>query len=314
MTTETTDVRSNPQEQIHHAASVIGGSQDRRKVFEAICFGKKKVKPISEIESRTGLSHKRVLEEGAKLHNSRLVRKTKINGEMTYEKDDFLSSKINLILKLADDPKALAAFPTKSNPRPSQSFTVNFHVPKELVNAEHLNIDIIDSFAKVKDVPLSMGRPLVPIDEEAFQQGLQKVIGEQGTFTDWGGETDDVFSTRLLFRDQRATVAFGLKGKGTRGLLVPAKMGRNGDQIQRLFRAQAEIFLVQYWGQIDESILEQMKNMAITKSLMEQGKTIYYGIIDGQDTQRIIAAYPQCFQIEKQVLAGPSEEIAENVA
>jgi hypothetical protein len=134
-----------------------------------------------------------------------------------------------------------------------------------------------------------------------FQQGLQKIIGEQGIFTDWGGETDDLFSTRLLFKGQRATVAFGLKGKGTRGILVPAKMGKNGDQIPRLFRAPAEIFLVQYWGQIDESILEQMKNMAITKSLMEQGKTICYGIIDGQDTQRIMSAYPQHFQVETQV-------------
>ncbi len=299
MTTETTDVRSNPQEQIHHAATAIGGSHDRRKVFEAICFGKKKVKVISEIESRTGLSHKRVLEEGAKLHNARLVRKTKINDEMAYEKDDFLSSKLKLILKLSEDPKAMAAFPTKSNPKSSQNIRVDFHVHKDLVNAEHLNIDIIDSFAKVKDIPLA-GRPIVPIDEEVFQQGLQKIIGEQGIFTDWGGETDDLFSTRLFFRGQRATVAFGLKGKGTRGILVPAKMGKNGDQIQRLFRAPAEIFLVQYWGQIDESILEQMKNMAITKSLMEQGKTIYYGIIDGQDTQRIMSAYPQYFQVETQ--------------
>jgi hypothetical protein len=185
---------------------------------------------------------------------------------------------------------------------------VNFHVHEDLVDVEHLNIDIIDSFAKVREVPLAMGRSLVPIDEELFQQGLQKIIGEQGMFVDWGGETDDLFSTRLLFRGKRAAVAFGLKGKGTRGILVPAKMGKNGDQIQRLFRAPAEIFLVQYWGQIDESILDQMKNMAITKSLMEQGKTIYYGIIDGQDTQRIIAAYPEHFRSENKVSSDSSEQ------
>jgi len=78
-------------------------------------------------------------------------------------------------------------------------------------------------------------------------------------------------------------------------------MGKNGDQIQRLFRAPAEIFLVQHWSQIDESILDLMKNLAISKSLNEQGKTIYYGIIDGQDTQRIMAAYPQHFPVESQV-------------
>jgi len=82
LTTETTDVRSNPNEQIYHAAKVVGPGEDRAKVFEAICFGKKKIKLISEIEKRTGLSHKRVLEEGARLHNGKIVKKTKVNGEM----------------------------------------------------------------------------------------------------------------------------------------------------------------------------------------------------------------------------------------
>jgi hypothetical protein len=71
-------------------------------------------------------------------------------------------------------------------------------------------------------------------------------------------------------------------------------MGKDGDQIQRLFRAPADVFLVQYWGQIDETILEQMRLMATAKSLFEK-RTIFYGIIDGQDTQRIILAYPECF-------------------
>src|SRR5205809_3163280 len=165
MTTETTDVRSNPNEQIHNAASVIGGAEDRRKVFEAICFGKKKVKLISEIESRTGLSHKRVLEEGAKLHNARLVVKTKVNGEMAYAKDDFLSSRLKKIFKLAGDPKALAEFPTKSNPKasPSSVINVNFAAPKNMVDTKVVRIDDIDSFQKVKDVPPSPKSKLAPI-------------------------------------------------------------------------------------------------------------------------------------------------------
>jgi len=299
MTTETTDVRSNPNEQIHNAASVIGGAEDRRKVFEAICFGKKKVKLISEIESRTGLTHKRVLEEGAKLHNARLVVKTKLNGQMAYQKDDFLSSRLQKILKLADDPKALAEFPTKSNPKapPSNVINVNFPAPKNMVDTKVVKIDDIDSFQRVKDVPLSPKPKLVPIGENLFQAGLQKILQEEGTFNDWGGETDDLFTNRLVLGGNRVSVAFGLKGGGTKGKLVPGKMGKDGDQIQRLFRAPAEVFLVQYWGQIDESILEQMKLVATAKSFFEK-KTIYYGIIDGQDTQRIIVAYREHFPMD----------------
>ena len=71
-------------------------------------------------------------------------------------------------------------------------------------------------------------------------------------------------------------------------------MGTNGDQIQRLFRAPAEVFLVQYWNTIDESVIEQMKICAIGKSFSE-GRKIYFGIIDGRDTARLMLAYPEFF-------------------
>ncbi len=74
-------------------------------------------------------------------------------------------------------------------------------------------------------------------------------------------------------------------------------MGKDGDQTQRLFRAPADVFLVQYWGQMDESILEQMRLMVTATSLFEK-RTNYYGIIDGQDTQRIILAYQEYFPQE----------------
>lgn len=133
-----------------------------------------------------------------------------------------------------------------------------------------------------------------PIEERKFKDGLKKILDEQGTFQDWGGETDDLFSTRLVLNKERRSVAFGLKGKGTSGILTPKKMGKRADQIQRLFRAQADVFIVQYNGQIDESIIEQMKNSAVAKSAAE-GRRVYYGVIDGQDTARILEAYANCF-------------------
>jgi len=57
-------------------------------------------------------------------------------------------------------------------------------------------------------------------------------------------------------------------------------MGKRGDQIQRLFRSPADVYMIQYWGQIDESIIEQMEKLATAKSALELRK-IFYGVIDG---------------------------------
>lgn len=291
MPTDVSDVRSNPQDQIAHAATVIGRSEDCRKVFSEIYRGKKAIKTASEIASNTSLPRLRVLQEAGKLSNNYIVKKTKVNGEIAYEKDPFYTQNKAKILKLAGNKKALAEFPTKTNPR-FGGVTLNVKLPKQLVDVEKVTIDDIDSFSKVKGIARNIAT--LPVDEKRFKEGLQRILNEQGTFQDWGGELNDLFSTCLILDGERKDVAFGLKGKGMTGTLTPKKMGHRGDQVQRLFRTPAEVFLIQYWNKIDESIIEQIKSFAVAKSALE-GKKIYYGIIDGQDTMRMIAAYPECF-------------------
>jgi hypothetical protein len=123
-----------------------------------------------------------------------------------------------------------------------------------------------------------------------------KIIGEKGKFKDWGGEKNDLCSTRLYFQGRRMATAFAFKGKGlTKKKLTPNFMGKNGDQIQRLFQSPAEIFILQYWSQIDDSVVEQMEMAAKIKSYSD-GKKIYYGTIDGQDSFRLIQAYKKQFK------------------
>lgn len=292
MSIDVSDVRSNPQDQIAHAARVIGRSKDCRNVFSAIYQGKRRIKTVSEIVKLTSLPRMRVLQEAGKLCNNHIIKKTKVGNELAYEKDPFYTQNKNTVLRLAGNREALEKYPTKTNPRIGGTIQISVLLPKEMADAKQITIDNIDSFAKV--LGLKPNQNLLPIDEKKFKEGLQKVLDEQGIFEDWGGESDDLFSTRLIMGGERKNVAFGLKGKGTTGILTPKKMGKRGDQVQRLFRAPADVFLVQYWGQIDESILEQMKYFAISKSVLEARK-IYYGIIDGQDTARILAAYPEYF-------------------
>jgi hypothetical protein len=293
MPIEVTDVRSSPHDQIAHAARVIGLSPDRRKVFLAIYKGKKKIKTVTEVVKLTSLPRIRVLQEAGKLCDNKIVQKTKIEKELAYDKDPFFSQNKIKILSLAGHKEKLDKFPTKISPRIKSLSVTTISLPKKIINIKQLTIDDIDSFAKVlelKQVPYQT----TPLDETKFKQGLQKILGERGVFQDWGGESDDLFSTRLIIKGERKSVAFGLKGKGTNGILTPKKMGKRGDQIQRLFRTPADIFLIQYWNQIDESIIEQMKQFAIAKSALEN-RRIYYGVIDGQDTLRILASYNYCF-------------------
>ena len=88
-----TDVRSNPEDQIAHAARVIGKSVDCRAVFSAIYAGKKQIKTVSEIELRTGIARIRVLQEAGKLSDNDIIEKTKIAKEARLQKIPVLYTK-----------------------------------------------------------------------------------------------------------------------------------------------------------------------------------------------------------------------------
>lgn len=146
MAIDVSDVRSNPQDQIFHAASVIGRSEHCRRVFSAIYKGKKKRKTIAEIENLTSLPRIRVLQEAGKLGNNHIVRRVKIGKEWGYEKDPFYTQNKNKILKLAGNKKAMSKFPTKINPRNRTTITyVPF--PKKQIDVKQITIDDIDSFS-----------------------------------------------------------------------------------------------------------------------------------------------------------------------
>jgi hypothetical protein len=88
MPIETSDVRSNPDEQIKHAAKVIENSKDRRKVFEAILTGKKRYKTIAELEQMTGLKRKRGSVSPSRLRGQIARYTAAVRSEFCLETDD----------------------------------------------------------------------------------------------------------------------------------------------------------------------------------------------------------------------------------
>ena len=122
---------------------------------------------------------------------------------------------------------------------------------------------------------------------------IVSLLGDKSDPKDWGGESNDIFTTRIAMGGKRMRAAFALKGPATTGPLVPGKMGHNGDQIQRLFTSPAQVFFVQYEGEIKESVTDLMSRLAFAKAATE--KAVYYGVIDRHDTYRLRAAYPKQF-------------------
>ncbi|PYJ97171.1 MAG: hypothetical protein DME23_16870 [Verrucomicrobia bacterium] len=286
------DALSNTNEQIEQAARAIGRSASNRKVFNAIYTGKKRIKSVGDLARNMRLSRKQVLTAGKHLHNRSIVNQTRKDGDTAYEKIDFFYTHKQKILRVAGNNKKPATLPTKRNVVAREVKTVQ--VPTNLAKTKQITIDDVDSFKRVRSKRTD-GNLSPSVSEKKFKHGVRRILSEEGKFTDWGGEKNDLYSTRLRIDGKRLSAVFAFKGPGKKGKLVPGKMGKNGDQIQRLFQSTSDVFFVQYWFEIDESVLDQMQALAVAKSVTS-GKQIYFGIIDGADSDRLFRAYPQCFR------------------
>lgn len=288
------DARSNPADQIAHAVEILGRAKQRIAIFKAVYFGKKRVKAVHELATVTGLDRIRVLQEGKRLADNQIVRQIRAAGMTAYEKDNFYSAQKKKILRLVQDPIAFASFPTKTRPRAALAKTLTIRIPRQQIQARYITVDDIDSFFRVRTVRVEPS-DYTPIPEARFKGGIARILGEGGRFRDWGGERSDLYTNRVRISGRRRSAAFAFKGPGTKGILAPGRMGKNGDQIQRLFKTAASVFIVQYWGQVAESVAEQMEEFAKAKSAVE-GTVVFFGIIDGDDSNRLLKAYPRAFR------------------
>ncbi len=288
------DRAANAPELIQQAAELLSKSKQRRAVFVAIYTGKRRSKTVDELVKVTGLpTRNRVLDLGKQLAASGIVHQIKVGHQTAYEKIDFYQHNRSKILSLSENSTKREQYPTKRNPKLTGTLVkLTATVKRKDVQARFITVDDIDSFSKVKKVKRQPD--FIKIPEKQFKLGVAKILGEESDFKDWGGELSDLYSSNVLIGGKRHLIAFAFKGPGKAGTLVPGKLGKNGDQIQRLFRCNADVFFVQYWRDIDQSVLEQMRQFAELTSYYHN-KEIWYGIIDGYDSVRLMLAYPELF-------------------
>lgn len=285
-----TDFLSNSNEHIMEAVNAIRRSADARAVFVAIHTGKRAVKSVPELAKSTGLSEKVVLTHGKKFAKLHLIEQIRENGRTAYRKNPSLQAKKAKILSLAASKAKREAYPTKRNA--SVSVTVNGRGssrPKAIA----LTIDDIDSFKSVRKVKPDGFIPRA-VSEDQFKRGVQAILGEPGDWRDWGGEMFDLSSTQLVYKGKRIGAVFAFKGPGTRGPLTPKKMGKNGDQIGRMYKGVGRVFILQYGESVEESVRQLMRTHAVEKS-DATGETIFHVVIDGTDSHRLYRAYPTEF-------------------
>jgi hypothetical protein len=288
-------------EQIVAAATLIGRSKDRAAVFKAVYTGKSPTKTVAELMNTLKRPRTKVLDAGKRLADGDVIDPVKVDGLTAYRKIASYQHHRDKILRLAKSKSARDKVPTVRNPAQSggsqkslTSIKLNVKVPKAKVRAERITIDEIASFAKVKK--FSRNQPYTKISETNFKDGVAAVLGLRHKFKDWGGELRDLYDTGLTINGKRYAVAFAFKGPGMTGTLVPGKMGKNGDQIQRLLKCPADVFLVQYWRDIADSVMDQLQQLAELLSY-QRDQRIYYGQIDGIDSTRLIKAYPAKFKV-----------------
>jgi hypothetical protein len=280
------DLLSNLNDQVVNSARLMAGAKQRQSIFEAIYKGQRQEKSVHEIMALTGLTQIRVLNEGKRL--GPLVEK--VRGGFRKKRD--LAPHYRKILSLARDKDKLNRVPTKVAPKiAGAGLRVRVEFPVAAAKAVPITVEDIDSFSKAKR---RVSKRSGSMREEMIKNAFARIFGDSRISKDWGGEKSDFYTTKCRVKAARRATAIAFKGGGTAGKLVPAKMGKNGDQIDRLFDEPAEVFLVVYCGQIEPSIVGQMQAFAIAKKALN-GQRVYFGVIDADDLGRIAAGYPEEF-------------------
>ncbi len=297
MSLQVSDTPSHRRDQIANFAEILKNAPARQKVFEAVYFGKRKTKSAQEVANVTGYTRKRVTMIAKRLSREGLLEQARerINGSMqtVYRKIGFVVSNKPKILSLARHKKQLASYPTKTNPRVNVVASVKIHLPF-VVKTRFVTIDDVDQFKKAKKIR-KIPDTLTPkrLPEQKVKLGILRLLQELKIPKDWGGESNDIFSVKLKIRGESKRAAFALKGPAKKGTLVPGMMGKNGDQIQRLFNSPAEVFFVQYEDEIGESVVGLMEQLAKAKAALNG--PVFFGTIDRDATYRLRLAYPKAF-------------------
>lgn len=164
-------------------------------------------------------------------------------------------------------------------------------LPMPFLQTLELQLEDVDQFAgtDVRWTPTaSEFAAMRSVPEQAVKELLCRLLGEHSVPNDWGGEESDVFTANLAVKGRRMTTAFLLKGPSRFHLMKPTDLGRNGDQLYRLFNIPADVFVVQHCHNIGAAVRKQALAFALQRSFVAPCRVLF---IDGLATARLLRKY-----------------------
>jgi hypothetical protein len=102
---------------------------------------------------------------------------------------------------------------------------------------------------------------------------------------DWGGEINDLYTSRLMVDGRQESAAFLLKGPARFSPMTIAHLGQNGDQLTRLARSPADVLVLQHCHEIRQEVISYLQDTASNFRHVRR-----YLVLDGYDTYRLLFA------------------------
>ncbi len=164
-----------------------------------------------------------------------------------------------------------------------------------ITGKERIFIEDIENFSKVRDVAPATVAPLLKdgyldVAEDVVQKALEEILHVPFHKVDCPNEYNDLYTANILLDGTRRQVAFMLKGNGLKKKVMEIRdCGKNGDQVVRLFQSPADLFVIQFVGNISEAVIQHAHGEIAR--LKTHGKEAHFVTLDGQDTARLLTAY-----------------------
>lgn len=122
--------------------------------------------------------------------------------------------------------------------------------------------------------------------ESTIKKWFGEIIHENNIPKDWGGEKSDLFCDHIHIGGKRYNAAFLFKGPAKFEPMTVKQLGKNGDQIVRLYDEPAEIYFLHHCHYVRTEIHKIMRAFS-----GDFRRITRYCIIDGIDTIRVLKAY-----------------------
>lgn len=160
-------------------------------------------------------------------------------------------------------------------------------------DAERIFLEDIDSFSRAAKIDSQAASQvsLNDVYEDDVKIALIEIIGERFIPKHSANEKSDLYTSQVILRGRRVPTAFLLKSmRSVKTMDMKSGLGKRSNQILRLIKEPAVLYVVQHTGEIITDVVDHLYAQVYKKAI-ELQKTLYYYIMDGNETARVLLGY-----------------------